>query len=280
MPMYLLLVCCMYLHHRRNPDDPCSGITLTSLRELYSRGGTRSYAADTHLRDMLAWARLRGLLQPVAAVADRRLRPLEPGPPLIGMFQGWVQAFERAGVVRLPSSCVEGGLPLPQLVFALMSHRISAYAREGFVPTERYPLIQQFMQRRHGYHVFLGLVDGLREDEAQAELSLSVSGLATRLDVARGTIRNTLQLATDSGLIQHDNPRAPMLLTPAFMRLARRWMAMEVTWMNGMCRAASHPLARDAATAAWAAAQPRSHITEAVATSSSNKASDTLPDTE
>jgi len=247
MPMYLLLVCCMHLHHRRDPDDPRSGITLARLRQLYSRGGTRSYAADTHLRDMLAWARLRGLLQPAPGAADRRVRRLEPGAPMLTMFQRWLQAFHQTGVVRLPAGLVHDGLPLPVLASEVVSDRVAAYAHDGFTPTERYPVIQQLMQVRHGYHVYLAMVAALPDDGAPATVPLSVSALATRFEVARGTVRHALALAQQQGLLQHDSPAGVVHLRPDFIALTRSWMALELGWMNGIMRAAAHRLQAAAA---------------------------------
>jgi hypothetical protein len=242
MPMYLMLVCCMHLHHRRDPADPRSGITLARLRELYSRGGTRSYAADTHLRDMLAWARLRGLLQHAPGAADRRVRRLEPGAPMVSMFRHWLAAFTQAGVVALPAGLMDGDLPAAELAFEVVGDRVAAYAHDGFTPTERFALIQQFMQHRHGYHVFLALVAGLQPEPVPATLPLSVSALATRFEVARGTVRHTLALAQQHGLLQHDSRAGVVHLRPAFMDLARHWMALELSWMNGIVRAAAHRL--------------------------------------
>lgn len=254
MPMYLLLVCCMHLHHRRDPADPRSGITLARLRALYSRGGTRSYAADTHLRDMLAWARLRGLLQPAPGVADRRVRRLEPGAPMLTMFQRWLQAFHQAGVVRLPAGLLHDGLPVAALASEVLSDRVAAYAHDGFTPTERFPQIQQLMQLRHGYHVYLAMVAALPDDAMPATVPLSVSALATRFEVARGTVRSALALAQQQGLLQHDSRAGAVHLRPDFLVLTRSWMALELAWMNGIMRAAAHRLQAAAALPAQAAA--------------------------
>jgi hypothetical protein len=254
MPMYLLLVCCMHLHHRRDPADPRSGITLARLRQLYSRGGTRSYAADTHLRDMLAWARLRGLLQPAPGVADRRVRRLEPGLPMQTMFQRWLQAFHQAGVVRLPDTLLHDGLPVIDLASEVVSDRVAAYAHDGFTPTERFPQIQQLMQVRHGYHVYLAMVAALPEGDAPSTLPLSVSALATRFEVARGTVRNALVLAQQQGLLLHDSRAGVVHLRPAFMTLTRSWMALELGWMNGVMRGAACRLQQRLAMAPRAAA--------------------------
>lgn len=241
MPMYLLLVCCMHLQHRRDPGNPRSGVTLANLRALYSRGGTRSYASDTHLRDMLAWAKQRGLLRP-AATDDARVHLLEPTQAMVGMFQQWLNAFVRAGAVRLPPNVVDEGLPSTPLVYEVLSYRICAYWVDGFVLTERYPLIQAMMQRRHGYHVFLVLVADMPSQTVAGEgavLPLSLSTLAQRFQISRGTVRNTLGQAEDAGLLTYDGVKECVQLRPEFHALAQAWMALEITWMAGLCRAAA-----------------------------------------
>lgn len=243
MPMYLLLVCCMHLHHRRAPDKPSSGVTLTNLRELYSRRGTRRYASDTHLRDMLAWARQRGLLRP-ASTADGRIRPLEPTELMERIFQQWVNSFVAAGVMPLPPALVDPeGMPSKPLVYEVLSYRIMAYRVDGFVLTERFPQIQALMQRRHGYHVFLSLVADMPTDDAVCgEMPLSLSSLANRFQVSRGTVRNVLSLAETEGLLCYDGARETVLTSPGFIDLAHRWMGLEITWMSGLFRAASASL--------------------------------------
>jgi hypothetical protein len=241
MPMYLLLVCCMRLHHGRDAANPRSGVTLANLREVYSRGGTRNYASDTHLRDMLAWARLRGLLRPAATAADARVRRLEPTELMVDMFRQWVNAFVRAGAVTLPPAATERGLPRADMVCEVLSYRMAAYGVDGFVANESFPLIQALMQRRHGYHVFLALLADVPAQAGEAgavTLPLSLSTLAQRFQVARGTIRNTLSLAEESGLLTYDGARETVLLHPAFHALAHSWMALEITWMAGLCHAA------------------------------------------
>jgi DeoR-like helix-turn-helix domain len=238
MPMYLLLVCCVYLHHRRDPADPAGGISLRNLRTLYTRRGTRHFAADSHLRDMLAWTRLRGLLRPVAS-ADARVRRLEPTPLMTGMFQHWLRAFVRGGAVALPQGLEsQEGLPDADLVHEVLSYRIDGLWVDGYTVVERHPLVGQFMQRRHGYHVFLFLVAGMGPGLDQTLVPLSVSALAERFQVARGTIRNNLAMLAEAGLVAHDGARARAQLLPPFAALARHWMATEITWMNGLCRAA------------------------------------------
>jgi hypothetical protein len=242
-PIYLLLVFCMVLHARRDPAKPASGITLKALRTLFaSRGAGRSFAGDSHIRDMLAWARLRGLLQYVQAAAgasvDRRVRPLEPTALLVGLFQHWARAFLRGCAPALVPALPPEPLPPPPVVYEVLCYRIDAYLHDRFVLTERFPLIQGFMLHKHGYHVFLSLMAALRPGQGEASAAISVSGLAQRFQVARGTIRNTLDLAQESGHLVLDGDEGVVRITPAFLHLSLRWMAMEATWMHGLTQAA------------------------------------------
>lgn len=245
LPMYLLLVCCMYLHHRRDPADPAGGVSLRNLRQLYTRRGTRSFAADSHMRDMLAWARLRGLLRPAAA-ADARMRRLEPTELMQTMFQRWLRAFVRGGALVLPPSLVHDGLPSAALVREVLCYRIDGLWVDGYTVVERHPQVAGFMQRRHGYHVFLALLSSMAPPLQPGPVPLSVSALAARFQVARGTVRNNLALLAGEGLLLHDGTRAQAQLLPPFAALARHWMATEITWMSGLTRAAARSLAAPA----------------------------------
>lgn len=249
MPMYMLLSASMYLHHRRDAADPDSGVSLKSLRTLFThpdRPGT--YAGDTHLRDMLAWARLSGLLQRVPAVAGaRRVQRFEPTELMQDMFRGWLLAFMRGSAQLLAPPAPLDAPPSAHAAFEVLSYRISGYLRDGFVLTERHPFIQQLMMRRHGYHVFLSLVEGLHEHDGVLTAPVSVSALAQRFDVARGTVRNTLALAQQSGHLRFDSAAGWVTLDPQFAQQTLRWMALEALWMNGLTAAAlqsrQHPAA-------------------------------------
>ena len=242
-PIYILLVFCMYLHHNRDPADAGSGVTLKALRTLFAARGTASFAGDSHIRDMLAWCRNRGLLQPAPSAGtagDRRVRPLEPTPLLVDMFQHWVQAFLRGSAELLPPPLPPTQLPPPQAVFEVLSYRIRCYARESFTPTERFPLIQDFMLHKHGYHVFLCLVETMQVDSHGASARVTVSGLAQRFAIARATVRNALEPAAAQDLLALHGDDGAVQLTPAFVELSLQWLAFEATYMHGLIAAAAH----------------------------------------
>lgn len=242
-PIYLLLVFCMYLHHERDPADPGGGVTLKAMRTLFGARGEEAFAGDSHIRDMLAWCRNRGLLALAqhADAGDRRTRPLAPTPLLEDMFRQWVRAFLR-GCTLLPPPLPSGELPPPDVVYEVLSYRVRCHLREAFTPTERFPLIQQFMLRKHGYHVFLSLVEAMRVEAHGASAPVTVSGLAQRFDIARGTVRNALAPAEQQGLLTLGGEDGTVQLTPEFVDLALQWMAFEATYMHGViCAAVSWP---------------------------------------
>lgn len=257
-PIYILLVFCMYLHHQRDASDPASGVTLKAVRTLYAaRGQDKSFAGDSHIRDMLAWCRHRGLLQYAprqGTAGDKRVRPLEPTPLLVDMFQQWVRAFLRGNAEVLAPPLPPEQLPPPEVVYEVLSYRIRCYARENFTPTERFPLIQEFMLHKHGYHVFLSLVAAMRPEGPGASAPVSVSGLARHFDVARGTVRNALEPAHAQGLLELHGEDGAVRLTPAFVQLALQWMAFEATYMHGLVNAAARPAAPPPAPGAPGAA--------------------------
>lgn len=245
-PIYLLLVSCMYLHHRHELGQS-DGVTLTALRELFAPGkAPRSFAGDSHLREMLAWVRQCGLLCQAEA-RDGRVRRYEPTPLLEDMFQRWVQAFQRTDA--WDSGLDPSRVPVPPvvLVYRVLSCRIEAF-RHGFVPTERFPLIQQHMLRRHGYATFLAMVEAMEPHGDGATAHFSLTTVASRFQVARGTVRAVLGLGAEAGLLAHDSRRSHLTLTPAFVRLAQDWMALEFTYMRDLCRQAAADLAAVPAT--------------------------------
>lgn len=257
-PIYILLVFCMYLHHVRDRADPRSGVTLKALRTLFGARGNDSFAGDSHIRDMLAWCRNRGLLQqvvPAQATGDRRVRPLEPTPLLVDMFQHWVRAFLRGSADVLLPPVPPDGLPAPELVYEVLACRIRCHVRENFTPTERFPVIQEFMLRKHGYHVFLALVEAMRPDGQGASAPVTVSALAQRFEIARATVRNALGPAEQRGLLALRGADGAVHLAPGFVQLALQWMAFEATYMHGIIQVAAHAARHDGQQAA----EPRHH---------------------
>lgn len=241
-PAYLLLVCAMTLHHRRDTANPASGVTLTALTELFAQGQPeRRFAGESHLRDMLAKVQRMGLLAPAAPAGDKRVHRFEPTPLLEEMFRVWVRAFLRAGGADEARRWQGSALPPADWTYEVLSYRVAAWIEDGFVLNERFPLIREFMMHRHGYHVFLSLMEGLQLRAGEATAPLSMAALGERFEVARGTVRNTVRVAEAAGHLDFDSRLGVARLHPSFLQLALHWMAMELAWMHGLASAAGSP---------------------------------------
>lgn len=267
-PMYLLLVASIALHQRASyaghgngsaETDRTAGVTLTNLCELFAlprmpaetptTSQSGAIAGQTQVQDMLYWARLRGLLVPTTEMglpSDRRVQRLEPAPPLVKMFRDWIGAFMTTNLFAWPTPREADGSPPAWLVTEVLALRIDAFRHDAFVLTERHPAIQQIMMRRHGYQMFLRLVADLEvrpTQAATAEAAVNVSSIASQFDVSRGTVRNVLSLVSELGWIDPtatDSGKARYNVTEKFLETTRQWMALELTWMNGLAWSAFH----------------------------------------
>jgi hypothetical protein len=267
-PMYLLLVASVALHQRASDaghgsggaePDRTAGVTLTNLCELLglprmptptpTTPQPGAFAGQTQVQDMLRWARARGLLVRTSAMgrpSDRRVQRFEPSPTLVMMFRQWIGAFMATNLFPWPTLREADGLPPAWLVTEVLALRIDAFRNEAFVPTERHPAIQQVMMRRHGYQMFLRLVADLQvrpAQDASAEAAVNVSSIASQFDVSRGTVRNVLSLANELGWIDANaagSRKARFKVTEQFLETTRRWMALELTYMNGLVWGAFH----------------------------------------
>lgn len=241
-PAYLLLVCAMTLQHRHRAGGP--GITLTALGDLFARGEPdRRFAGESHLRAMLAQMQAMGLLEAAPQAGDRRVHRLQPTALLEDMFNLWVRAFLRVGTPDATRRWQGSALPATHWTYEVLDYRVTAWLEDGFVLNERFPLIREFMMHRHGYHVFLSLMEGLQVRGGEASAPLSMAALGERFEVARGTVRNTVRIAEDAGHLVFDSRLGVARLRPAFLALALRWMAMELTWMHGLAAAAGPAIA-------------------------------------
>jgi hypothetical protein len=240
-PQYLLMVFCLYLHHRRDRARSSSGITLTALLGLYAHGSTqRVFASPSRVKVMLDRARHAGLLRDAHVLAgqsiDRRVRRLEPTQLAWQIFGRWIVAFLR-GAARLlaPPMPLSARTELdPELIGEVFAHRIDAYLQDHFVLTERFQPVQVFMLRDHGYQVFLRLMQTVRHAGAERVAQAPVAELAAHLDVARGTVRNVLTQAQDAGHLAFTRGGSRVVLAPPFFAMAQRWIALEMVWMHGL----------------------------------------------
>lgn len=246
-PRYLALVCCLVLHHRRDPADPRSGITPGRVLDFFDQ--TARGAIDSgawRVKSMLAHATARGLLRPVAGPGDARFRPMEPAPAMQLAMCQWVLGFLRAaeGVLPMPAD-PPALVAVPRLVGEVFSYRLAALNEDRFVLTEGMTAMRWVMQRDNGYSVFLRMLEAMqRAPDGSAHVPLQPTELAARAGVARATVRNLLADARAQGWLDDATPGIGLRLQPEPLRAGLHWIALELVWMHGLACAAWARLTR------------------------------------
>ncbi len=246
-PLYMLLVFAMYLHHRRNPQVPASGVTLSGLQELFTHPkAPRVFASASRVKGMLAHARLQGMLRSVPDAPglrlDRRARPLQPTEQLTQAFTQWVLGFLQGSALVLPPPVALAADALtPELVYEVFSYRIAAFIQDSFSLAERCQSVQKFGMRDHAYPVFLRLMQTVQTVNGQHVASAPIGQLAQDWGVARATLRNALADAQADGHLVSERGGARVVLAPAFYATGQLWIALEMLYMHGLVCAALNP---------------------------------------
>lgn len=255
-PLYLLMVFAMYLHHRRDPALPASGVTLSGLQELFAHPkAPRVFASASRIKGMLAHARLQGMLRSVPLTAgavgapsaklDRRARPLEPTERLDETYSRWIWGFMAGSALVLPMPVgLQAEAITPALVHEVFSYRIAGFIEDSFSLSERCQSIQKFGMRDHAYPVFLHLMQTLQRIDGQLVASAPIGELAQTWGVARATLRNALADAQADGHLVSERGGASVVLAPDFYATGQLWLALEMLYMHGLVSAALIPDSR------------------------------------
>lgn len=245
---YLMLVACIRLDHLRDPLHPGESITPTRLIAFYERIGREGITASPwRVKDMLAHARTRGLLQRVPQIGDARLRPLEPTPLLREALACWVAGFLRGlePVLPLPEA-PERMVERPGFVAELFTYRVSALVEDRYAINQGLPALRWITDREKGYHLFLSLMRGVElQGDGSAVTHCVPQVIADRARLARTTARNFLNGCIEQGWIS-PAPGHHLVLHPGFVDEALHWFGLEFVWMYTL------------AVAAWNRVQPQS----------------------
>jgi hypothetical protein len=263
---YAFLVFVLYLHHARDGANTNSGVTYTSLCELFAQNTAYGpLASPTRIKLMISLGRIRGQLVLLPS-ADQRLRVLQPTKKMIEPTAEWLRGFlEAAAMVKaLP--------PFPQdyegrahLLGAVMSYTVFAYQRSQFIMYEPCPEVREFTKRDNGYLVLMMMIERMQYPAAPGgDIQTAVPTLefAKRYAVSRGTVRNVLGFAEQQGWIKQTKRGGhEIIVSPAFAETCERWVALELEWMGEMASAAAtstHDV-QAAALTALAAGDARRH---------------------
>jgi hypothetical protein len=130
----------------------------------------------------------------------------------------------------------------PQLLGALLSYTVHAYARSQFVMYEDCPEIRQFTTRENGYLVLMTIIARMKRDEpsnGEIRSAVPVGEFAKHHAVSRGTVHNVLNFARERGWIEQTARGGREIgLSPTFVDMCERWVALELEWMGEMSKAA------------------------------------------
>lgn len=243
-PRYLLLVVTLVLHHRHVRSGEHDGITpgqIAAFFDAHLHGRLRT--SLTQFKAMLAHARLQGLLHPVRHPGgDARLHPLVPAPLLEGLLGHWVAAFLEAAdgdpAFPLPAS-PSAMVAVPGLVAEVFSYRLSALSEDRFALIDAVPALGWVLRHDYGYRAFLLMVDAAQpQPDGTMLVSLTLSDLARRAGVARGTVRQLLADAASQGWLDANTPPVGWRWSAEAAHTAVLWIALELLWMHALACAA------------------------------------------
>jgi hypothetical protein len=227
----------LMLDQTRNPDDPASGATYTRLLEMFNLQGLGS---PTLIRAIVALAQLRGQVRYVPT-KDKRVKALEPTEEMMGILRVWfrsnLEAVQRIEPLPLP---VQNLVEMPGLLALTFTYAIQAYLHDHFILPESVPQLRAFMQRNHGYLVMMKLIKTKhRSPDGRLLASVPVQSLASRIMLARGSVRNVLNMARDEGWIKRiERGGHEVELSDEFVDICDKWMGLEFVWMAGRLRVA------------------------------------------
>jgi hypothetical protein len=211
----------MALHAHRNPEDPTSGATIGRIRTLASLG---SVASGGRVSALLGSFVARGYASSVGVAGDRRLRRLEPAPPLLAHLETWSGIYLDVLDRLYPDARYRALADAdPRFTWAWQRHwllrTIQLGGRESFDPA-----IRRFVTYDGGQQLLLALVG---EAQADGSAALPYSLGPRRFGVSRQHVRNFItDLAAAGHLSIEADGGHRLRLNPDFVTRFRRQTAM------------------------------------------------------
>jgi len=126
-------------------------------------------------------------------------------------------------VAPLPNPALQPG---QALIAELMGGNVGAWLHDGFILSERLPMIRSAMARSNGHVLLMQLAASLRvEPDGSATAAVPYAEQAPQLRVARGTLRNRLAQWQRAGLLELAPGGRQLRLSPGLVAVCRRWVA-------------------------------------------------------
>lgn len=235
---FAFLAFVLALHHRRNPDNPASGVTYTRIKQLFA---VHDLASPTRIKAMISLARARGLLCMIPC-DDKRLRVLAPTEKMITPAAIWLRSALDASAILKPLSSLAAQRDRELcLVSAVLHYQVNAYTHSNFMLHENIPEARMLMSHEYGYLVLMSLLAEMQRDEAGNMVStIPIGHFALRYAASRGAVRNLLHFAQAEGWLSLPAKGGHVVwLSAHFANTLERWAALEMEWISELARLAA-----------------------------------------
>lgn len=210
---------------------PSTGATPS---QLLAAIGRTPFASVSWAKLMVRVFHRAGLVDYAPPGPDRRARPFYPTPKLVEMGQQSITIFlEALGEVRpLPAPAAELARR-PGVFTGFARVVVDCYFHHRFSMLEPFPETDALFKRDFGYLVFAHLMQTMHETPEGVFCSAPAGELSRRYGMARGSVRNILDVAEDLGLVTPVSKGGHLMrCTPKFVELSDQWAATDLAWLS------------------------------------------------
>lgn len=210
---------------------PSTGATPS---QLLAAIGRTPFASVSWAKLMVRVFHRAGLVDYAPPGPDRRARPFYPTPRLVEMGQQSITIFlEALGEVRpLPAPAAELARR-PGMFTGFARVVVDCYFHHRFSMLEPFPETDALFKRDFGYLVFAHLLQTMHETSEGVFCSAPAGEMSQRYGMARGSVRNILEVAQNLGLVVPEAKAGHLLrCTPKFVELSDRWAATDLAWLS------------------------------------------------
>ena len=227
---YATMAMILSLHDMADGGAP-TGATAT---QLLAAIGRTPFASVSWAKLMVRVFHRAGLVDYAPPGPDRRARPFFPTPKLVDMGQQSITIFlEALGEVRaLPAPPAELARR-PGMFTGFARVLVDCYFHHRFSMLEPFPETEALFKRDFGYLVFAHLLQTMHETPDGVFCSAPAGEVSRRYGVARGQVRNILEVAEGHGLVVPEAKAGHRLrCTPKLVELSDRWAATDLAWLS------------------------------------------------
>ena len=221
---FLLAIAPLYLHRSGRPDDPASGFTATRLKQFALEQEICSAGRAAAMLALMRWA---GMVAAAPAVADRRVRLLQPTAKLIDMHRvRWRRQLQAASLLMPELGEAAGLCDRDEFVTAFAVAQTRQFLA-GFRFIKVVPELALFLERSAGMLVMANLLlaEAPAGNVADERLrAVSPAAMAKRFHVSRTHVVTLLRDAVEVGLLARAE-RGSMRTLPLLRDAGERFFA-------------------------------------------------------